>query len=399
MPRYPHKKKKKISFNVDREKYYFEVNDDTNIQNLLKMISIASSLDGINIQIFNDKKEYSIPEYQTQTLSSLFPTKDLISFKVIIPEIDPTENEDKENEKEILNKKENENIISDKKENKIQKSNYCALHFGKESVYFCYDCNKGMCTQCFVSGVHNDHNFKKEKLDCSENSTVMIEKIFTDLTLNLENIDGKFLAQIKDKMRIKIFPSLLNIVKEIEYKIVNIIEAYVKGEKDNLEKVNSICRSIRNIKGFKIKNDISIEEIFIDGNNKGLLKYNVFTEGDKVKEIIDNYKQFKKGLKIIGDSVEIIYNEIHSFLDKYLTNDLYEKAENAMKNCEDITYSKKNAFFKIIEAIKKEPKLKGASKKIKKVDIKKRNGEFYLDNKNDKRRRIYIDENNYKYVS
>ena len=49
------------------------------------------------------------------------------------------------------------------------------------------------------------------------------------------------------------------------------------------------------------------------------------SEKNKIFKDIEEYKKFKQQLKIIADAVEKIYNEIYTFLDKYLTSDIYMK--------------------------------------------------------------------------
>jgi hypothetical protein len=68
-------------------------------------------------------------------------------------------------------------------------------------------------------------------------------------------------------------------------------------------------------------------------------------------------------LKIIADSVEKIYNEIYSFLDKYLTSDIYMKIMKEIDKIDIVPLSKKDILYRLLSDVKKKPKVYRSSKK------------------------------------
>ena len=105
---------------------------------------------GINksqrIQLFHNNIEYN--SHPNLKLSFYFPTQEQITFLVIKKEID------------IDFSKEEEKSDSESNTLYDEVMEKCNLHFGKYCDYFCYDCNKVICFQCFISGLHKKHKYK-----------------------------------------------------------------------------------------------------------------------------------------------------------------------------------------------------------------------------------------------
>jgi uncharacterized coiled-coil DUF342 family protein len=70
------------------------------------------------------------------------------------------------------------------------------------------------------------------------------------------------------------------------------------------------------------------------------------SEKNKIFKDIEEYKKFKQQLKIIADAVEKIYNEIYTFLDKYLTSDIYMKIMKEIEKIDIIPLSKRDIFYR-----------------------------------------------------
>jgi len=392
--------KKKITVIFEDNIYKFDVIEDITIKNLKKMIYFAS---GINkserIQLFHDNKEYnSHPNLQ---LSFYFPSQESITFDVF--KKGETKNNNNNNDDINDNINVNNNINKENKEEKesdndnnndSNKENFCPLHFNRNANIFCYDCNKRICSQCIVSGMHQKHKYKNEK-NYTQDSRNLVEKLFNDITLNFENIDANFMIEFKDSIKIKIFPSMIQLINGIELKILKIIEEFFNKEKKNVEKVKSIFHILK-LEQNKNKK-ISIDELLSEGAEVLNLK----KEENKIKvnEYLNNYRQFKEEMKIIGKTFDKICNEIYSFLDKYLSNDIYEKIIDEIQRSTAIEEDKKELFVNLIIEIKRGPKILSSSKLIKKSDLKKPDKKFHLDNKNLKSKKIFIDEDHYKIIN
>ena len=102
------------------------------------------------------------------------------------------------------------------------------------------------------------------------------------------------------------------------------------------------------------------EEIFLTFDRK---YRNISSEKNKIIGDIEAYNQFKQQLKILGDSIEDIYNEIYAFLDKYLTSDIYSKISRKIESVDIIPVSKKDIMRSLLSDIKKKPKLFRSKKK------------------------------------
>jgi len=103
------------------------------------------------------------------------------------------------------------------------------------------------------------------------------------------------------------------------------------------------------------------EEIFLTFDKKFK---DIKNEKDKIIKDMEEYKQFKQQLKIISDAVEKIYNEIYSFLDKYLTSDIYTKIIKEIEKIDILPLNKKDIFYHILSDVKKRPTLRSTKKKV-----------------------------------
>ena len=102
------------------------------------------------------------------------------------------------------------------------------------------------------------------------------------------------------------------------------------------------------------------EEIFLTFDRK---YRDIGFEKNKILGDIEAYNQFKQQLKILGESIEHIYNEIYAFLDKYLTSDIYNKIMKDFEKVDILPVSKKEIMEALLSDIKKKPKLFRSVKK------------------------------------
>jgi len=174
------------------------------------------------------------------------------------------------------------------------------------------------------------------------NSKFLVDKMCDNMNEDFGCIDDKFIVEFKDKIRTKLFSSLVKMVKNIEEKILGLIDGFVQKEKNNLNIVKNNLISFKKIcsEGLdELKDKISFEDMMLD-ENIFLLFDQKFQganfEKDKIYKDIEKYKVFKNELNILEKAVEKIYNEIYAFLDKYSTNDIYENISKEINNNEII---------------------------------------------------------------
>ena len=344
--------KKKIIISLNKNTYKFDVIEDITIKNLKKIIYCATGLDKTDrIKLFHNNKEYN--SHPNLKLSFYFPNQESINFEVVIKQI----------EQNLLeNKDEEEDEKEDNSDNETLKTvEKCKFHINKSIDYFCYDCNKSLCFQCFLSGLHKGHKYKNIKNEL-ENSNNSIEKLFNGFTLKIQPFDEKFLMEIKEKLKTAFFPNLSQIIKEIEFKINQIFEENFNFTRDKFDKIKNIFDLIKIMKN----KNLTIDDVLKYGLDSFDLKNQEIS--NKIKQYISDYEQFKEEIKTIGESVKIIYNELYEFLDKYLKNIIYEKIIGNLKNNENILEDKKKLFINLINRIKNTPRIIN-SKKIKKEII------------------------------
>ena len=339
----------KTIFILDKNRRYsFDVNQNITIRNLKKMIDAAANLGRAHLRIFHDGTEYTSND--DDSLEFLFPTLEVIIFNLGIS-ADTIDIYD--------------DIISLKLSNE-----YCPLHFSKYPYFYCYTCGKSICSECLFSNAHNGHDYK-EKYDYLQSGQELVSQLFKDLNDNIKDADDKFIIALKDKIRIQFFSKLKKMVEEIEKKLVEVLDEFVKRNKKNIEIVKNNMTSLRKHCGEgldELKDKICIEDMMLD--EEIFLTFDkkfkdIESEKNKIFKDIEEYKQFKQQLKIISDSVEKIYNEIYSFLDKYLTSDIYIRIISEIDKIDIMPLSKKDIFYRLLSDVKKKPKIyKSAKKKL-----------------------------------
>ena len=337
----------KTIFVLDKNRRYsFDVNQNINIRNLKKMIDAAANLGRAHIRLFHDGKEYTTND--EDSLEFLFPTLELIIFDLGISA-------------------DTIDIYDDFISLKLNKE-YCPLHYSKYPYFYCYTCGKSICSECLFSNAHNGHNYK-EKYDYLQSGQELVAQLFKDLNDNIKGADDQFTLELKDKIRIQFFSKLKKMVEEIEQKLFEVLDEFVKRNKKNIEIVKNNMVNLRKHCGEgleELKEKICIEDMMLDEDI--FLTFDkkfkdIESEKNKIFKDIEEYRQFKQQLKTIADSVEKIYNEIYSFLDKYLTSDIYMKIVKEIDKIDIMPLSKKDIFYRLLSDVKKKPRIYKSSKK------------------------------------
>ena len=317
--------------------YLFDVNQNITIYKLKKMIIVAANI-GKNVRIFHDGIEYT--DKDSYCLDELFPDLQLVEFRLELPG---------EQVEEI------ENLIN------LKLRTYCKGHQGKYPNFYCYTCGNSICTDCLKDNNHKGHNIK-EKYDYLQESRDLIENLFKDLKDLLSKTNGvpeEIIKQLKAKITIQFFPELVKIVKQIEENMINLILFFLEKDQNNYKLVQNNLVSLKSscAEGLdKLKENIEIEDLMIDENI--FLTFDskfksINNEKDKIKKDIEIYKAFTNNLNIIQNIVENTYNEIYSFLIKYLEITKFTDIRNKI-NINDITeVNKKEILERILGDIKK----------------------------------------------
>ena len=326
-------------FVVDRSrKYLFDVNQNILIKRLKKMIASASGLNKVSLRLFHEGKEYT--QYDESALDELFPDLDLVEFDI---QYSYDQVEDLE---EIIN---------------LKFKNCCPLHGGKYPYFYCFTCGKSICSDCLFSGNHKGHEIK-EKYDYLQESKNLVELLFKDLKDIFKNTkEGSTGAvnELKSKVNIQFFPKLVEMVKQIEQKMMNLILYFLEKEKGNYHTIENNVKLLKSHcqEGLdKLKKEIVIEDIMVDENV--FLTFDskfkeIGNEKEKFKDDIEKYKQFSENLFLIQSIIEKTYKEIYDFLNKYLTVTEFEDIKNKLNSQDISVIDKKIIFDKLLSNIKR----------------------------------------------
>ena len=326
-------------FIVDKNrKYLFDVNQDILIKKLKSMIISASGLNKVGLRLFHEGKEYT--QYDESALDELFPDLDLVEFYIqySYDQVDDLE--------EIIN---------------LKLKQCCSLHEGKYPYFYCFTCGKSICSDCLFSGQHKGHQIK-EKYDYLQESKNLVEILFKDLKDILHNTkegSNESVDQLKAKVKIQFFPKLVELVKQIEQKMMNLILFFLEKEKGNYHTIENNVKLLKSHcqEGLdKLKKEIVIEDLMVDDDV--FLTFDsrfkeIGKEKEKFKQDIDKYKKFSENLFLIQSIIEKTYKEIYDFLMKYLDVTEFEEIKNKL-NSEDISViDKKIIFDKLLSNIKR----------------------------------------------
>ena len=327
-------------------RYSFDVNQNITIRSLKKMIDAAANLSRAHIRLWHNGQEYTSND--EDSLDFLFPTLEVIIFDLSIS-VDSID------------------VYDDLISLKLNKE-YCPLHFSKYPYFYCYTCGKSICSECLFSKAHNSHNYK-EKYDYLQSGQELVAQLFRDLNDNIKGADDQFILSLKDRIRLQFFSKLKKMVEEIEKKLVEVLDEFIKRNRKNIEIVKNNMISLRKHCGEgleELKDKICIEDMMLD--EEIFLTFDkkfkdIESEKNKIFRDIEEYKQFKQQLKVIEDAVEKIYKEIYIFLEKYLTSDIYMKIIKEIEKIDIIPLNKKDIFYRILSDVKKRPKLYRSSNK------------------------------------
>ena len=373
---------RKTIFHMDKNRIYsFDVNEEITIHTLKKMLSSAANLGKVSLRIFHNGKEYT--NSNNETIQNLFPNLQEIEFTLQIQynQIDDLDS--------LIKLKLN--------------THYCPLHNFKYPYFYCFTCKKSVCSNCILSNEHNGHDYK-EKYDYLQNSKILVEQIFNDLKFEFPEIDSDLMKSLVNKISYKLFPNLVQLVKNIEKKLIDLVKNYITKEKDNIKIIQDDLKNLKQncADGLdELKEQISIEDM--------MLNEEIFLTFDsKFKDICKEKDKIKNNcfeMNVINDIIDKVYNEIYNFLIQYINKEIsvdYNKNNNfnPVNN-----FGRKEIFHKLLSDIHFKPKIYRVSNKnnhnkyYDNIDIIEENeNEEYSFNNDNKNNYFNNDNNNLKNV-
>ena len=123
----------------DLRKYNLDVNENITFHTLKKMIASASNLEKIGIRIWHNSEEFT--QYEEETLVSKIPNENPITFQLAM------KSKFIDNYERLLKVRYNQE--------------FCKLHEGKYSYFYCFNCRKNICSECILTGEHKYHEIKE----------------------------------------------------------------------------------------------------------------------------------------------------------------------------------------------------------------------------------------------
>jgi hypothetical protein len=308
----------KAKFIVTNTRFY-TLDFDQNIQmkELKKMIQVAAHLKKNNFRLFCEGREYT--KYHEETFESLFPSQNLVVF--------------------TLEKGEGEYI--EESELVLQINTPCPQHSEKFLLFYCFDCNCSICSECFLIGSHKGHHIQ-DKCYYLLPSKFLVEKMFSSWSRNIyaEYRITTDLSEMKNKLNNTLFEQLFQMLNEVKTRCNNLIDIY---NNVNLNSSDNIRFSVRNIRiSFiraldDLKEELNIKDIV---NNPQIFKdFDVAYKklgriyNEKFEKILENFQQLNQKVSIMVSSlIEKIYNLLLDSLNQALNEQQYNNIQIQIKD-------------------------------------------------------------------
>ena len=224
--------------------YTLEFDHNLQMKELKLMIQVAAHLKRNNFRLFSEGEEYT--QCNEETFESLFSNKKLVVF--------------------TLEKSEGE--VFDEAELLIQINNPCPEHNERFLFYYCYDCNCSVCSDCFTKGKHKGHKVQDKSYYLLP-SKFLVEKLFESWSRNPYddyNISVD-LSNYKKNLNEVVFPKLFQMLKQIQDRCNELIDAYNSINYNNLGNVRDSVRDIKVAcikKLDELKEKMKIKDIVVD---------------------------------------------------------------------------------------------------------------------------------------
>lgn len=308
--------------------YVFDVNQTITIHTLKKLLSSAARLRKNSFRVFSNNTEYT--HLNDLDIQTLFPTQQTITFTIHQIEL-PTSS----------------SVI------KVKLNNYCNEHELKYLNYYCFNCNKSICSQCASTPFHRDHHLK-EKYDYFQSSSYLIASAFKQhYTLSQPFVVSNSKYEIK---RVS-FQNIYEVLNGIEHKLNEVIDMYNSITKMSVDAVERNRKDIKQhcIKGLEllkekieIRNILIYDEVFLLFHNK----YNNLArqQGMKLDEQIKMVSELENVVgKDVNEFVKKVCDDIYDMLNRVLNVDEYDELKKRIKKKMVRNVNEKEIINDIIE--------------------------------------------------
>jgi len=297
-----------------KRQYTLEFDQNIEFRELKEMIRVAAHLKKNNFRLFCDGDEYT--QCHEETFESIFPNKNLVVFS-----IEPGEGE-----------------VYDETELLIQINSPCEQHKEKFLMFYCYDCDISICSDCFTKGMHKGHHVQ-DKCYYLLPSKFLVQKMFESWSTNPYE-DFKIstdLTDVKNRLNNVFFTQLFNMLKDVQNKCNDLIDNY---NNMNINSLGNLRDSVREIKTgcikaldelkekLNIKDIVNDVEIFKDFD----VAYKEIgrIQNEKFKYNLLNFRELNQNVSILVTGlIDAVYNSILELLKKILSDERF--AEIKMK--------------------------------------------------------------------
>ena len=294
--------------------YQLEFDQDIQMSELKLMIQKAAHLRKNSFTLVSEGQNYT--QYNSETFVSLFPNKQLVIFTLEVINL-----EDTPDETELL----------------LQINMPCPDHNYKFLLYYCFDCGKSICSECFIHGTHKGHRIQ-DKCFYLLPSKYLVEKMFDnwsqkpyeDFQISVD------LNEYKKHLNGIVFKELFQLLLEVQTKCNNLIDKY---NQINEKSLGNIRDSVRDIKvscikaldeyknAINIKDIINKEEMFLDFDNT--YKELGRQQKEKFKENLQKFQELNKSISILVQNlIDNICLKLKECLTQTLNNKQYDEIEN-----------------------------------------------------------------------
>ena len=297
--------------------YTLEFDQNIEMQELKIMIQKAAHLKKNTFSLYCEGEDYT--QYNDETFDSLFPEQNLVTFTLEL--VKDAEDFD---ETELL----------------LQINMPCPEHDYKFLLYYCFDCGKSICSECFTNGPHKGHKIQ-DKCFYLLQSKYLVEKMFEnwskkpyeDYQISVD------LNEYKNNLNNAIFKNLFQMLEEVKQKCNNLIDKYNSINQNSLSNIRDSVRDIKIscIKALdeykdliNIKDIINNQEVFVEFDH--IYKDMGKKQKEKFKENLLKFQELNKTVSIfvenlINDICEMIKNTLIKAIDDKQYIDIEQKID------------------------------------------------------------------------
>jgi hypothetical protein len=320
----------------DKREYETEILSKLKIKNLKRILISMANLANRKFQLMQNSAEITDSQNDLK-VEELFPNQNEVLFQVIEKDYKKPEDSDK-----VL----------------VKQGAHCSEHNYKYVYFFCYTCNKSICSQC-VKNNHYDHSII-DKHDYLQNSQFLIDSLFKDLDFKFQSaseIKNQNIVNLRSDIKNTLIPNLHKEVDKLEIKLLDLVDYYLHSFEQSLinlkENLKYMKKSYTN--GLEeLKYQIKIKDIMIDHE-----VFRLFDE--KMKEINDNKLKFIQFFKLdvltnLSSEIETNVGNVYSNLNiLFQTEVLTTEREDLKKRIDENTLDKvnENEVYELVFSIKK----------------------------------------------